>query len=222
MVPLISQPIPLGHPNRPGIKLEKIKAIVFHYTANVAPSANAVMNARYFGRKYIQKGSDYFESDGSPWRYGSTQLIVDTENIVQLMGLDEVAWAAGDRNLLPYTDELKGQQPVAKRIFNNRQNYQILSIEICNNDTIPNSTADWDKAADNAAEWTMNYVHEKALKINWQGTFHPQDPVAFPSLAPNEIILLRHYDLTGKKCPLPFIDDEVWGDFIIKHIVTRL
>lgn len=222
MVPLIEQFIPKDHPNRPGTPLESLKAIVFHYTANDAPTATDTVNAKYFARPYVKVGNDFFEQDGkTPFRYGSTQVLVDIDSITFALPLTEAAWSAGGRDM-PWTPEFKGQQPVAKRIFNNRQNYQNISIEICNNDVIKNSTEDWDKAADNAAEWVVSYIKEKGLKIHWHGTFSPQDPVLFPSLAPNEIILLRHYDLTGKKCPLPFIDNEIWGDFIIKKIVTRI
>lgn len=222
MVPLIEQYIPKGHPNRPGTLLESLKAIVFHYTANDAPAATDTVNAKYFARPYVKIGSDFFEQDGkTSFRYGSTQVLADIDSITLAMPTNEVAWSAGDRNM-PWTTELKGQQPVAKRIFNNRQNYQILSIEICNNDVIKNSIEDWEKAADNAAEWTMNYIKENELKIHWHGTFSPQDPTLFPSLGSKEIVLLRHFDLTGKKCPAPFIDNEVWKDFVIKRIITRI
>ena len=223
MVPLIEQFIPKGHPNRPGTPLESLKAIVFHYTANDAPTATDTVNAKYFARPYVKVGADFFEQDGkTPFRYGSTQVLADMDSITFALPVTEASWSAGGREMLPWTPELKGQQSVAKRIFNNRQNYQNISIEICNNDVIKNSMDDWNKALDNAAEWAVGYIKEKGLRVNWYGSFSPQDPVVFPALRPGEIVLLRHYDLTGKKCPLPLMDKDAWSEFLIKHIASRI
>lgn len=214
MVPVKEELIPANHPNRPNKKLESLKAIVFHYTANDNPNATDTMNAKYFARKFVKIGADYFESDSkTPFRYGSTQVLADTDSVTIAIPPEEAAWSAGDRNLLPYTVELKGQQKLAKTLFNNRQNYQILSIEICNNDVVKNSQADWDEAVINAAEWAISYIREKGLKVDFDNSFNPQKGLT--SLSKGNILLLRHFDLTGKRCPAPFVDAPVaWWKFL--------
>jgi N-acetylmuramoyl-L-alanine amidase CwlA len=168
---IIEQIIPAGHPNRPGVKRAETLAVVVHYTANEKPGATDTANAAYFGRKWergpvlsggkiitdvIEAGSvkdrtvnGTVQKVGTAFAYGSTQAIFDHDSGTIVMPLDEVAWGCGDRNC-PYTDEWKGQQKIAKRIFGNRQNYLTLNVEICNNDIYPESNKDWIMAVDNA------------------------------------------------------------------------
>jgi hypothetical protein len=47
--------LPVGHPNRPGIKLLGIKARVWHGTANLDHKATDTANVGYAGRKYVKK-----------------------------------------------------------------------------------------------------------------------------------------------------------------------
>jgi N-acetylmuramoyl-L-alanine amidase len=197
--------VPVGHPNRPGTKLTAVKALVFHYTGNEAPAADAVMNAKYFGRAWGGTEDKPTEGDQkTPFRYGSTQIICDHTQIVIAIPENEAAWAAGDRPL-PFDPVYKGQQKLAKAIFDNKQNFQSISIEICNNDAIRNSDADWKGACKNAIAWAVDYCKRKGLKI--------QKDLDTP-LARNGIYLLRHYDLTTKKCPKPMIDDpDQWWNF---------
>lgn len=204
----VEQLVPLGHPNRPGIKLEAMKAIVFHYTANDSPDATDTMNAQYFGRKWTGLRDKPFEANGrAPFRYGSTQAIADEDSVTIAIPTDEAAWSAGDRNAGPWTPELKGQRTVARELFGWRQNYQSVSIEICNN-------ADWGRAADNAAAWAGQFIRGLGLKVDVDFSLYPQET---RRLHPGDIVLLRHYDVTGKVCPKPFVDGpELWEAFVRK------
>ena len=66
--------------------LDRITAIVFHYTANVGMMASALGNARYFAA-------------GSEGRKASAHYIVDEGDIAYAcVPLDRVAWAVGDGN----------------------------------------------------------------------------------------------------------------------------
>jgi len=206
--------IPLGHPNRPGVKLESLLAIVFHYTANDRPTATDTMNAKYFSRGWTGDRVNPMEADGkTPFRYGSTQIIADMDSVTEAIPPNEAAWSCGDFQL-PFVNGYKSQQPIAKKLFGGRQNFRSVSVEICNNDAIPNSSADWDGAVNNAAWWAIQFIKSKGLKVNAEKSLNPQSVI---SLDHGEILLLRHRDLTGKVCPKPFVDNEVaWESFVRK------
>ena len=197
--------IPSGHPNRPGTKLESVKAIVMHYTANEHPQATALVNARYFARDYKYKDNVIFETDGvTPFRYGSTQVICDADSVVLALPLHEAAWAVGDKS------NNGGYMPVAHAAFKQRQNFNTLSVEICNNDPARN----WDAAVATAKEWIVDYCKQARRRVDVQGSVEPQRYNNVEVL-PDEILLLRHYDITGKICPKPFVENEAeWENFV--------
>jgi len=198
--------IPAGHPNRPGTKLEALRAIVIHYTANSNPSATAEMNAKYFGRKWVKDAKNNpMEADGkTAFAYGSAQVVADENEVVFALPPDETAWACGDSRIkLP--NGTMGQQPLAKKVFQNRQNHFITSIEICNN-------GNWDAAVANAKQWTIDYLREKGVKVDLAKSLDPQNDQN-PELG--SVLIVRHFDITGKACPKPFIDDgEAWKNFV--------
>lgn len=205
---VVKNHIPAGHPNRPGKKLEALKAIVIHYTQNDAPAATDTMNVKYIGRKFIKKDNKSFESDGvTPFRFGSAHIFCDMDSITEAIPLDEVAWGCGDKNY-------KGDyQEIATKVFNRRQNYETISVEICNNDVIKNSDEDWKAAVANAREWVITFLNTYGYKIDKEGSLKPQMVEAPPPAG--TLLLLRHYDITGKKCPAPFIDDpNAWKYFV--------
>ncbi len=236
-IPINQELIPLGHPNRPGTKLSKFQAIVIHYTANENPGATDQANAKYF-RRSAEKGpvwdsskkciiTDWIEaqtikeqkvSDGSmrtigtPFRYGSTQILFDDNSGSITIPFDEVGWGAGDR-AMPYDNIWLGQQKLAKNIFNNSQNYRTLNIELCNNDIIKNSTADWDQTVSNSNKFVNWIIKTLGVTVNIQGSLDPQNFTG--PLLDEQILLVRHHDITGKMCPKPFIDNkEAWEQYV--------
>jgi len=227
------QYIPKGHPNRPGTLLDDnglAKAVVFHYTANDNIGADALANARYFGRSYVQ--GTYLENSkpvngvceagtlkvktvgdreigiSTAFRYGSTQLIADMKQVVicapYRRGQAEVTWGAGDRNM-PYTDLNKGQQEISRTLYGNRNNNKIVSIEICNNDVIPNSDVDWDISVTVAIDFVCRWLIEDGY---WVDEGDNQSSIPTNRQLKDMVRLHRHFDLTGKKCPLPLVDNE--------------
>lgn len=195
--------IPKGHPNRPGGAIEELKAFVFHYTANDNLGATDTANAKYFARKWVKKMADgvptIFEADGkTKFGYGSTNKIVDKDSITTVIPVGEPTLNAGDRQY-PYENGCKGQTPLARDVFGYRQNYKSVSWEMCNNDN-------WNQVVTNTIEDAI----EECIKLK---------------VKPWEILLLRHYDLSGKKCPKAFVDDPAaWEDFkrrIIKGYEER-
>ncbi|MBN2039597.1 MAG: N-acetylmuramoyl-L-alanine amidase [Spirochaetes bacterium] len=205
---IIEQYIPNGHPNRPGKKLEALKAIVVHYTQNENPAATDTVNVKYIGRKYISMDSAIFEADGkTPFRYGSAHVFCDMDSVTLAIPLDEVAWGCGDRNFNG------GQQRVAKTVFGNRQNYQSISVEICNNDAIKDSDADWEASVVNAKQWIIDFLKSKNLQVDVEASLNPQEIKAAPGK--ENILILRHYDITGKSCPVPFVANKTaWEKFV--------
>lgn len=209
---LIMANIAEGHPNRPGTKLEAVKAVVIHYTQNDHPTATDTANVRYIGRKYIRKEVDgkmkSFESDGvTPFRFGSAHVFCDMDSITFAIPLDEVAWGCGDKNFHG------GYQKVAETIFKRRQNFQTVSVEICNNDVIKNSDEDWNAAVENARQYVVGYLKGRSFKVDVEGSLNPQELTSSP--AQGTVLILRHYDISGKNCPAPFVaSQESWRQFV--------
>jgi N-acetylmuramoyl-L-alanine amidase CwlA len=204
---MIEKLVPIGHPNRPGTKLDELLAIVIHYTGNDHPQADDTMNASYFGRVWKGTLQAPFEADGvTPFGYGSAHVIFDQDSGTMAIPLDEVAWHVGDRRL-PYTPETKGQQPMARKVFDNRQNYKTVGVEICNN-------ANWYSACLNAREWVIDYLKSNGLRVAFGYSKNPQS-VSRMDLKPREVLIVRHFDLTGKICPQKFVEDtEAWRKFV--------
>jgi len=184
---VIEDYIPLGHPNRPGTKLKDKKARVWHGTANIAHSATDTANVGYASRAYIKKWNkdkkkwDYFEISGKPFSFGSAHVYIDIDSATLTIPLDEVAYSCGDRQMpygtTPGIEGYKGQRKLAYYMFQNKNNSFAWSIELC-----MNQMDKWDLVCDNAIEFVKEYM---------------------PGL---ELTDLRHYDLTGKCCPSPFVD----------------
>jgi N-acetylmuramoyl-L-alanine amidase CwlA len=216
-IPVTKQLIAVGHPNRDSRVLTKFQALVVHYTANENPGATSIMNAKYFGRAWKPNpiaGKDPLEADGSAFRYGSTQVLVDMNGLTQALPLNNVSWGAGDR-ALPYTDQFKGQQPIAARVFGNSQNFRTLNIEVCNNDVIKNSDQDWLLGVQHAKSFCKWIIQSLGIKVNMDASLDPQNKAKTDLIKDGEILILRHHDLTGKQCPLPLIrDTNAWKQFI--------
>lgn len=185
MLKVVTDYIPLGHPNRPGTKLYGLKARVWHGTANFDSEATDIMNGQYASRTYIKKwdvtNGKYVFYEGNEkeeFRFGAAHVYIDKDSAVIKVPLDEVTWNCGDREL-PYDAVYKGQKKLAHDVFNNQQNYYTWSIELCMNDM-----SAWDKVLNNAIEFVRTYMPRTDIED------------------------YRHYDLTGKICPSPMIDNS--------------
>lgn len=205
---VIKAHIPAGHPNRPGRKLDALKAIVIHYTQNDNPGATDTMNVKYIGRKYVKKDAKSYEVDGvTPFRFGSAHVFCDMDSVTEAIPLDEVAWGCGDKNYKG------GYQRIAEKVFKRRQNFETVSVEICNNDVIKDSLEDWEAAVEIAKIWVINFMNTYNLKLDVDGSMAPQLVETSPPAG--TVLLLRHYDITGKICPKRFVYvPKEWKDFI--------
>lgn len=179
--------IPTSHPNRSGVKSDKLDLFIVHYTANDNLGATDIANAKYFGRAFKLVNGKYYEADGkTKFRYGCTNKIIDYDSVCTVIPIGEYTPNAGDRPL-NYYNGYKGQTAKAKEV-DYRQNYRSTSYELCNNDN-------WLAVVDNAVEEIARDMVEGGLPKS-------------------EIQVLRHGDLTGKNCPRAFMEDEAaWADF---------
>lgn len=206
---VVKKHIPKGHANRPGRKLDALRAIVVHYTQNAHPGATAAMNVRYIGRDYLVVNDKKFEADGTtPFRFGSAHIFCDMNMVIEAIPLDEVAWSVGDKSYKG------GYQRIAEKMFKRRQNFETISVEICNNDVIKNSDEDWNGAVENAKKWIIKFMNEHNYMLAFTESLYPQTVTEPPTVG--RLLLLRHYDVTGKLCPKPFVEDsKAWDKFII-------
>lgn len=212
---VIKAHISKGHPNRPGTKLSALKGIVIHYTQNDRPGATDTMNVNYIGRKFVIKDGKKYEADGKTlFSFGSAHIFCDMDSITEAIPVYEVAWGCGDKHYKG------GYQRIAEKVFKRRQNFETVSVEICNNDVIKNSSLDWDKAVENALRWVVTFLHEYDLKVDINSSLKPQ--LVDGPLESGKILLLRHYDLTGKICPKPFVDDTKAWEAFVKEVAIQV
>jgi N-acetylmuramoyl-L-alanine amidase len=209
----MKQYIALPHPNRPGVVRKGTNAIVVHYTGNDKPHMDDVHNVKYMSRAFIKKENKYYEIDGvTDFRYGSAQVFIDMDSFIETMPLYEVAYGCGDQHY-PLNNGYKGRTKLAHYALFDNPNQWTLNIELCNNDVIKDSTEDWDKTVANGIDYIRQYLKENNLKIDVMASMYPNS-VGGPSKV-GEVILARHYDITGKICPKPFVDDqEAWYKFL--------
>jgi len=214
--------IPDGHPNRDGRLLTNFNGIVVHYTANANPGATALANAKYFCRGWKRTTVERKTEQGIvkeemlqeisstvekivPFGHGSTQVLFDENSMCMALPFNERCHGAGDARII-VNPVNKNQTQIARNAFNNAQNFKCLQIEICNN-------GNWEKAAINAATFIQWVSRELSLFIDEEGSLSPNTVMQTPELG--TILLLRHYDLTGKICPKPFVDDtHQWIEFV--------
>lgn len=117
MFPITEQFIS-GH-NRPYRKLDGLKAIIIHWTANTNRGANARANRNYFNSKHYDANGNVI--------YASAHYIVDSTAIVQCLPDNEVGYHVGAK-ASRYTD-------TARRIMagSGSPNYVTIGIEMCVN-----------------------------------------------------------------------------------------
>ena len=152
--------------------LNTIKYIAIHYTANDGDTA--LSNAKYFARGNRGASAHYF---------------VDSNNIIQSVKDDFIAWSVGGNK---YSDTAKTGGGKFYGICNNSNS---INIELC--DDIKNGNIYPTEATINNV---IDLVRTLMKKYN---------------ISINNVI--RHFDVTGKKCPAYWCGDSQknakWQDF---------
>ena len=138
-------------------------------------------------RNYFENGSP--GPDGKP-RFASAHYIVDDSKIVQCIPGNEVAFHVGDRPKKIYMPDglkmLEGE-PATPRGVSHTPNFYTVGAEMC-----VNADGDWRKTYANTAQLAAHLLLMYGLGIDG---------------------LYRHFDITGKNCPRPFLDDNDWRKF---------
>jgi N-acetylmuramoyl-L-alanine amidase len=137
-----------------------------------------------------QNEHDFFDGkDGGGGRYASAHFFVDRDSATLIIPLDEVAYHANEHACK--VDNLKATAPYYK---NGGANLTSIGIEMCveKDGTIHGSTV---KRAEQVAA-------ELCKKFN---------------LEPKKDIY-RHYDITGKVCPKPWVDHPALFTQFVKDV----
>jgi N-acetylmuramoyl-L-alanine amidase len=132
---------------------------------------------------------EYFDgADGGNYRYAGAHIFVDKDEAVEVIPLNEVAYQANDRE--PRLSTLKASTSYYP---GGNANLLTLSIEMC---------------IEKDGSFHPHTVERTRLVVKYL-----QDK--FPQLKDTKNRVVRHYDVTGKICPKPFVENEsAWKDFL--------
>ena len=127
----------LTNTNRPKKKLQKLKGIVLHWTANQGKGADANANRNYFN---------------TTDRACSAHYIVDDHQIVQCIPDLEVAYHVGASKYTSIGDKL--------RVKPYSPNFYLIGIEMC-----VNSDGNWNKTYKNSVELAAMLLKKYKLTV---------------------------------------------------------
>lgn len=121
--------------NRPFKKLQSLKGIIIHWTANTGKGADADAHYRLFERDSRSASAHYF---------------VDEHQIVQIIPDDEVAYHVGSRSYTAIGEQIRssGFSP----------NHFLIGIEMC-----VNEDGNWDRTYKNTVELTQYLMQKHGL-----------------------------------------------------------
>ncbi len=182
--------IPTSHPNRNGKKLYKIKALVIHYTANYSRGANDIANARYFGRAY-ERDNGRYEEKGIDRKFRYGSAHYIVDH-------DSIQMCIPESEIAYHVGSSRYTSFAKSRFTTSRgscyPNGYTIGIEMC-----VNQDGSWNKTIQRTAELSADIMIRHNI---------PMD------------MLVRHYDITGKLCPKPYVDDsKAWDSF--KELVKQ-
>ena len=161
---------------------------------NLANSANyggvrPVSNIKYIVIHYTGNDGDSDEGNANYFKGNrgvSAHYFVDDDSITMTVPDNYVAWAVGGKK---YNDCI---QTGGGKWYGKCTNNNSISIELC--DSIKNGKYDF---TDNTINQAVELTRELMQKYNI--------PIAN---------VIRHFDVNGKKCPLPFVNSpSKWDDF---------
>ena len=161
------------------------KIVIVHYMPNFHESKSATHFAEYYARPFMERTNLKYETDGRKFRLESYHKIVDEHTCVSTIPLTETAYGT-TKPELPIDNGYKGYTPTVALYHYDIEKYAI-NYMICINEN-------WDTANDNAA---------KVIAMDMQTL----------GIKPTSIV--RHYDITGRLCPTPFIEEPSnWYKFL--------
>ena len=169
--------------NRQMIKLEKVRGIVIHWTGNKANQNPLEI-------------INFWTTDNKP--HSAQYLISNKGLIYQVMPETEVAFHSGQN-----ISEGNLYTLIAKQILalsgKSSVNFSLIGIEL-----VPILGINGDengKEAGKISQQTIDAAVQLTAELMIKYNLNPDTD------------LYRHYDLTGKLCPLYYVDDKKWIDF---------
>ena len=162
--------------------------------ANYGPK-RALGNIKFIAIHYSANDGDSDEGNGNYFAnntvYASAHYFVDGDSITQSVPDDYIAYSVGGKK---YSDCNKTG---GGKLYGQCTNANSISIELC--DEVRNGKSDFSSA-------TIENVVE-LIKILMKKYSIPIERV------------IRHFDVNGKPCPLPFVDNAKWTEF--KNIIIE-
>jgi N-acetylmuramoyl-L-alanine amidase len=156
MAPYKTDLVQVNKYSRPGTKINSVKGLIIHWTAN--PGGSDTAHKVFFD-----------SADGGGSRYAGAHLFIDSDSSTQIIPFDEVAYHANEQ-----------KNRIGK--LGGNANLTTIGIEMC---------VEKDGT-----------IHSETVKRTIQLVAHL---CQFYKLGVNDIY--RHYDVTGKNCPRPWVED---------------
>lgn len=158
-------------------------------------SQRALGKIKYIVIHYTANDGDSDEGNGNYFANNivkaSAHYFVDGDSVTQSVPDDYIAWAVGGSK---YSDCNKTG---GGKLYGQCTNTNSISIELC--DEVRNGRSDFSPATiENAIDLTKTLMAKYNIDINH---------------------VIRHFDVTGKPCPKPFVDNSTWEEF--KNKITE-
>lgn len=158
-------------------------------------SQRALGKIKYIVVHYTANDGDSDEGNGNYFANNkvgaSAHYFVDGDSVTQSVPDNYAAWSVGDKK---YSNCHKTG---GGKFYGQCTNTNSLSIELC--DEVRNGKLDFSPATiENAVELIKAKMKQYNVDINH---------------------IIRHFDVTGKPCPLPFVDNDKWKAF--KNTITE-
>ena len=155
-------------------------------------SRRALGKIKYIVIHYTANDGDSDEGNGNYFANNivkaSAHYFVDGDSITQSVPDDYVAWAVGGSKYSNCNKTGGG------KLYGQCTNTNSISIELC--DEVRNGKIDFSPATiENAVELTKLLMKKYNVDINH---------------------VIRHFDVNGKPCPKPFVDNAKWKEFTNK------
>lgn len=149
----------------------------------------SIGNIKYIVIHYTGNDGDTAVANGHYFKNNivktSSHYFVDDNNIIQSVPDDYIAWAVGGNK---YSDCSRTGGGTVYGICTNSNS---VSVEMC--DTVKNGTFDFtNKTINNAITLIRELMDKYNIDISR---------------------VIRHFDVTGKKCPLPYVGADNWNKF---------
>ena len=158
-------------------------------------SHRVLSKIKYIVIHYTANDGDSDEGNGNYFANNivkaSAHYFVDGDSVTQSVPDDYVAWSVGDKKYSNCNKTGGG------KFYGQCNNTNSISIELC--DEVRNGKSDFSAATiENAIELTKILMKKYNVDISR---------------------VIRHFDVSGKPCPAPYVDNAKWKEF--KNMITE-